>query len=241
LKTGVKVVVYAVGYCRVSTDEQAHSGASLAMQATKILGYLDLHELTAVGMETDEGLSASSLRRPALARALAMLDDGRADALVVYKLDRLTRSLKDWSHLIERYFGNAGRCSLMSVSESIDTRTAGGRLVLNLLMTVAQWEREAIMERTQATADHLRSEGRRISGPVPYGKALVDDGRRSKSGRPVGLADDPAEQAVLAEIRTMHANGASGSAIAADLERRGVPTRTGCPWGRSTIRGLVDG
>jgi site-specific DNA recombinase len=237
LKSPVKVV----GYVRVSTDEQAKEGASLAMQETKIRQYAELHGLELVAVEHDDGISGKTLRRPGLKAALGRLGSGECDGLVVFSIDRLSRSLRDWSTLIEAHFGERSPRRLMSVSESIDTRTSGGRLVLNILFTIAQWQREKIVETIQTTMDHLRTQGRRISGPIPYGKALVDDGRRSKSDGIVGLVDDPYEQAVLYEIRRMHRNGASGSAIAADLERRGVPTRTGCPWGRSTIRGLVDG
>lgn len=236
MKQGAKVV----GYVRVSTEEQAKGGASLALQEAKIQQYAALQDLDLVGVEHDDGISAKSLRRPGVRRALARLESGECEGMVIYKLDRLTRSLRDWSHLVERYFVGRGTWSLMSVSESIDTRSASGRIVPTMMVLFGQWERETTVERTQAALDHLRSEGRRISGPIPYGSRLVDDGRRSKTGRPVGIEADPAEQATLAEIRLMHANGASDSAIAADLERRRVPTRTGRPWGRSTIRGLVS-
>jgi site-specific DNA recombinase len=235
LKSGAKVV----GYVRVSTEEQAAAGLSIPMQADKVIRYADLHNLILVAVEVDDGVSARTIRRDGLRRALAKLDSGECEGLVIYRLDRLTRSLRDWSTLIERYF--SGRTNaLMSVSESIETGSAAGRMVLNMLVTLGQWERETTVERTQNALDHLRSQGRRISGEIPYGKTLCDDGRRSKSGGIVGLVDDPHEQEVLAEIRVMHANGASHSAIAAELEARGVPTRHGGPWGRSTIRRLVE-
>src|SRR5947209_5657243 len=117
----MKQAIRVVGYVRVSTDEQAKDGASLDLQETKIEQYVELHGLVLVAIDHDDGVSGKTLKRPGLSRALGRLDSGEADAIVVYGIDRLTRSLRDWSTLIERYFAE-GRKVLMSVSESIDTR-----------------------------------------------------------------------------------------------------------------------
>src|SRR4029077_8639452 len=88
--------------------------------------------------------------RPGIAAVLAELRRrGGAEGVVIAKLDRLTRSLRDWADLIDEFFSDRGTRRLFSVGDSIDTRSAGGRLVLNVLMTVAQWEREVIGERTR--------------------------------------------------------------------------------------------
>jgi site-specific DNA recombinase len=229
VKQGVRRPV--IGYVRVSTDEQARDGVSLDSQREKIRLYAELHGLDLVEVECDSGVSAKSLKRPALARVMELLDAGGLDGLVVYKLDRLTRSLKDWSMLIERYFGEKGGLALMSVSESIDTRTAAGRMVLNIMMTIAQWELETIRERTQGAMDHKRSKGERISGRIPYGSTLDPDGRR--------LNPDAHEQKVLVEIRRWRAEGRSLRLIAGWLEARGEPTKTGARWSAGTIRSLT--
>ena len=130
-----------VGYVRVSTEQQADGGVSLDAQRAKLEAYAVAMDLELVAIEEDAGLSAKTLERPALQRALAMLDAGAAEGLLVAKLDRLTRSVRDLGELVERYF--ASKCSLLSVADSIDTRSAAGRLVLNVLTSVAQWEREA--------------------------------------------------------------------------------------------------
>ena len=127
----------AVGYIRVSSDEQATEGVSLDAQRAKVQGYAALYDLDLVAIEVDAGASAKTLDRPALARALGMLDRGEADGLVIAKLDRLSRSVGDWDQLIARYFGERAGKKLWSVADSIDTRTAAGRLVLNVLMSVA--------------------------------------------------------------------------------------------------------
>lgn len=205
-----------VGYGRVSSSEQATEGVSLAAQEEKVRAYCGLHGLDLVAVEIDAGVSAKTLNRPALARTLARLESGEADGVVILKLDRLSRSVTDWNTLIDGYFGPGGGKQLFSVADSIDTRTAAGRMVLNIMMVIAQWEREAIVERTREALGHKRSKGERV-GQVPYGWDLGDDGRT--------LIPSPDEQAVLAWMRRAHADGTSYRAIAAELNRRGVPTK----------------
>ena len=103
------------------------------------MAYAALYELDLVAMEVDAGVRAKTLQRPALRQALARLKAGEAEALLVVKLDRLTRSVQDLGVLVETYF-LAGKWSLMSVSEQIDTRTAAGRMVLHILAAVSQWD-----------------------------------------------------------------------------------------------------
>ena len=153
----------AIAYLRVSTDKQADEGVSLEAQRAKLEAYASLYDLDLVAVEVDAGVSAKSLDRPALGRALAMLRAGRADALLVVKLDRLTRSVRDLGELLDGYFGPEKKAALLSVADQIDTRTAAGRMVLNILTSVAQWEREAIGERTQmALADATQGGARGI-------------------------------------------------------------------------------
>ena len=222
-----------IGYARVSSEDQAQHGISLDAQEEKIRLYAELHGLQLVtpGVIVDAGVSAKNLDRPGLARALAMLDRGEVAGLVVFKLDRLTRNLGDWSDLIDGYFGEKGGRSLMSVSESIDTRTAAGRMVLNIMMTVAQWEREAIGERTRTALHYKRGRGERISGHIPYGCRLAEDGRT--------LVVVPAEIALVEEARTLREAGWSLRKLAEEFNRRGLPTKTGRPWSHGTVQNLL--
>jgi hypothetical protein len=123
---------------------------SLDAQRAKVKAYAELYDLELAEVIVDAGESAKSLDRPGLKRALGMLKAGEAEALLVVKLDRLTRSVVDLGTLVERYFA-PGKAALLSVGEQIDTRSAAGRLVLNVLASVSQWEREAIGERTCAS------------------------------------------------------------------------------------------
>ena len=205
-----------VGYIRVSTEKQADEGVSLDAQRAKIQAYAVALDLDLVAIVEDAGVSAKSLDRPGLRRALAMLDTRKADALLVVKLDRLTRSVRDLGDLVERYF--ATRCSLLSLSDSIDTRTASGRLVLNVLCSVAQWEREATGERTRDAMKHKQSRGEFIGGSAPYGSRVDADGK---------LEPVESEQAVLRVVEQLRGAGLSLRAIAAELDRAGLRSRTG--------------
>src|SRR4051794_26295711 len=180
-----------VGYVRVSSEDQARDGVSLDAQRQKVRLFAELHVLDLAEVVTDAAASAKTLDRPGLSRVLALLDGGEVGGGGVFKLDRLTRSLGGWSHLIDRYFGEKAGRALMSVSESIDTRTAAGRMVLNIMMTVAQWERETIVERTRGAMAFKKSRGERVSGRVPYGFHLADDGRN--------LIEAPEENRAAAE------------------------------------------
>lgn len=227
-----------VGYARVSTEEQALEGVSLHAQAEKIRAYCGLYGLDLVEL-VSAGESGKSLDRTGLAQALAHLDAGRAEGLVIAKLDRLTRSVGDLDRLLSRYFGAVAGRHLFSVADSIDSRTAAGRLVLNILMSVAQWERETIVERTRDTLAHKRANGERTGG-VPFGWDLDGTGPRNKAGRPTRLVANLAERAIVARILELHAAGHSARQIAAQLNALGVPTKLGRgPWRHSAVAQIL--
>ena len=205
-----------VAYLRVSTDKQADRGVSLDAQRAKVAAYAELYDLELVEVIVDAGASAKTLDRPGLARALGMLRKGDAEALLVVKLDRLTRSVRDLGELVERHFA-PGKAALLSVSEQIDTRSAAGRLVLNVLASVSQWEREAIGERTAAAMQHKAACGEFTGGEAPYGWSAID-------GR---LEPLPVEQTVIAEARRLRAAGLSLRTIARELDAAGMRSRAG--------------
>lgn len=216
-----------VGYVRVSTDKQADSGISLDAQRAKITAYALAMDLDLVAIIEDPGMSAKTLDRPGLRAALALLDKGKAEALLVVKLDRLTRSVRDLGDLVERYF--ATKCSLLSMSDAIDTRTAAGRLVLNVLTSVAQWEREATGERTRDAMKHKASKGEFCGGQAPYGFSN-DNG---------ALVPNDAEQEVLRVVAELKAAGLSLRGIAAELDRAGIRARNGKTFAATQIARMV--
>lgn len=218
-----------IAYLRVSTEKQADHGVSLEAQRAKVTAYAELYDLDLVDIIVDAGESAKSLDRPGLTRALAALRSGRADALLVVKLDRLTRSVRDLGALIESHF--AGRTALLSVSESIDTRSAAGRLVLNVLASVSQWEREAIGERTSTAMAYKASVNEFCGGEPPYGYRVDADG--------VHLIEHEGEQAVIRHARELRGAGLSLRAVAAELERAGFLSRKGHAFAAPQIMRMV--
>jgi site-specific DNA recombinase len=215
--------VRVVGYVRVSTQEQATEGVSLAAQESKLRAYCAALELELVAVVADAGVSAKSLERPGLTQALALLDSGAAEGLLVCKLDRLTRSVRDLGALLDGYF--SARFSLLSVSDSIDTRTAAGRLVLNLLTSVASWEREACAERTSAALRHKVAVGEHVGAPR-LGVAVVDG----------ALQEVAEERATVERILELRASGLSLRAVAERLAEEGHQTKRGGKWAAATVR-----
>lgn len=222
-----------VGYIRVSTEGQADGGVSLEAQRAKLAAYAVAMDLELVAIEVDAGLSAKTLARPGLQAALGALTAGQADGLLVCKLDRLTRSVRDLGDLVERFF--ASRFSLLSVADSIDTRSAAGRLVLNVLASVAQWEREATGERTRDALAHLKAQGVRLGGAA-LGWTRTDgtdnDGRRL-------VADVQAEAETVERILVLRAEGKTLRQIADALTAEGRATKTGGRWHASTVRNVL--
>lgn len=227
--------IRVVGYVRVSTDMQALEGVSLEAQSEKIKAYCKLHDVELVGIYKDEGLSAKSLERPGLKSALSMLERGKASTLLVVKLDRLTRSLLDLDTLIRGYF-TKDRFHLLSVSESLDTRTAMGRFVLYILGLIAQWEREAIAERTREAMAHLKQQGVFL-GAAPYGSTYSNE--RDEAGRK-RLIEAPEEMAVIARILEMFDAGASARKIAERLCAEQIAAPKGGQWYGSAVRRVLE-
>lgn len=216
----------AVGYVRVSTEEQASTGCSLAAQADKIRSYCGLYGISLVDIIEDAGQSAKTLGRPGLQQVLSMLDVQDIDGIVICKLDRLTRSVRDWATLIERYFG--GKASLLSVDDKIDTASAAGRVVLNLLICISQWERETIGERTSTALRHRQRQGIHV-GSAPFG-ARIKDGR---------LIQDEEELQVITLALRYRQMMMSYEDIADEFIRLKIPTKRGGQWRSQTVRQIT--
>ncbi len=162
-----------IGYARVSTDEQ---NLDLQLQALKAAGCKKIHE--------DHGVSGAAIERPGLTRALAGAQSG--DVLVVWKLDRLGRSLP---HLVEVINGlrEAG-VGFRSLQEQIDTTSAGSRFYLHILAALAEFEREMISELTRASMASARRRGKHIGRPrklsaqqVTHARELIDSGLETRA------------------------------------------------------------
>jgi len=216
-----------VGYIRVSTDGQDASGLGLADQVEKIKAYCALYDLDLVEIHKDAA-SGKNMVRTGLQDALLALRKGEAKGLVVAKLDRLTRSVRDMGSLLDEYFRES--FDMFVVAEQIDTRTASGRFVLNLLTSVAEWERETIGERTRAALSVKKTKGEKLGGKVPFGFDVTEDGL---------LVENTREQATLAKISSLRAKGYSLRQVADTLNAEGTFTKTGKPWSFGTVANVL--
>jgi DNA invertase Pin-like site-specific DNA recombinase len=186
----------AVGYIRVSTREQAQEGVSLAAQEERIRAFCTAKGWELLRIYRDEGVSGKSLDRPGVQAMIRDLKGDGVDVVVILKLDRLTRSVRDLGSLIEDLFGGV---ALAAVDGSLDSSTAGGRMVVNLLGSVAQWEREVIAERTKDALTFKREKGE-WCGRVPFGFTVGEDGR---------LVEDPEEMRTILAMKRARRRGAS--------------------------------
>ena len=219
----------AIGYCRVSTDEQAKHGVSLDNQEGKIRLQAELSDYHLVEIFRDEGYSAKDMRRPGIERVIQAVRRGEVDAVIIHKLDRLTRSVADLDRFI-RLLNKKG-VALISVKDSIDTKTAGGRMVLNVLASISQWEREAIGERTAEALRYKRERGEYTGGDVPFGY--------DRNGR--YLVENKAEQKAIRSMKNLRGRGYSYRAIAYHLEKKGTKTkRGGLKWYAQTVKQVLS-
>jgi len=209
-------------YIRVSTAEQATNGISLDVQERRLRALCRERGWAVAGVYQDDA-SAKDVKRPQLQR---LLDDARAgkfQAVAVYKLDRLTRSVRDLYALLEA-FGERG-VSLVSVTESIDATTPAGKAMVGLIGVFAEWERDVISSRIRDVMRDKRSR-MEVYGSTPYGFKRTDDDRLVRVDR---------ELQVVRLIYKLRRKGKTLAAIAAVLTRRGVATRRGRDWAPATL------
>lgn len=200
-----------IGYVRVSTDEQARSGLGLEAQVRTVTDECERRGWRMVELVRDEGVSAKTLERPGLRKALKAIADGRADGIVAAKLDRLSRSVIDFSTLLD-WADDLG-VTIVALDLQVDTSTAAGRLMANLVSAIAEWEREIIGERTAAGMAVKRSQGQPISR--------------------ASVADQPE---LASRIKQLRDQGMTLQGIADLLNREGVPTlRGGKEWRPSSV------
>ena len=215
----------AIGYCRVSTEDQAKEGVSLDNQKSKIEAYCHLKDLDLSEIVEDAGISAKNLKRPGVQRILKLARTKQVDAVVVYKLDRIFRSTTDaleTTKMFERY-----GVSFHSIEETLDTQSAMGRFFFTLIAALAEMERRIIGERTKAALSHKRSRNEKTGGDVPYGYDLSPAGI---------LIKNDAEQGVIRVIRNLNKDGYSLRKICRELEQAGYLTKNGkATWQPSTI------
>jgi DNA invertase Pin-like site-specific DNA recombinase len=206
-----------IGYVRRSKanrkrpDDPAHG---IGAQRATILAEAERRAWEVVWAGADDGWTGAHTRRPGLTWALEQLASGHADGLVVAKLNRLSRSVADFAALLRT--AQKQRWSLVALDLGIDTSTVNGRLVANIVMSVAEWEREIIAERTREALAEAKEQGVRLGRPI-----LV-------------------EPSTVELVRGLRDAGHTLRAIAEELNGRGVPTaHGGARWRSSTLRGVL--
>jgi site-specific DNA recombinase len=211
----------AIGYVRVSTTQQAEQGVSVAAQSTRIKAQARALGLRLVEIVADKGASGKSLSRPGAQRVMQAVADGTCGAVVVWKLDRLTRSVRDLLGLLDLLAKHEVR--LISITEAFDTESAVGRMVVTILGAVAQMEREQIGERIRMAAQYVKGSGR-VWGAVPWGFA-----RKGKQLIPNG-----SEKAICRYVVCLRAKGLTYAQIADRLncERKWYPRVHRCKKGK---------
>jgi site-specific DNA recombinase len=218
----------AIGYIRVSTEEQARFGISLDMQRGKIQAYAELEELELVEIISDEGISGCSIKnRVGVQKALQMIRERKIDALVIFKLDRLARNTQE-ALMIATLCRNHG-VALHSITEKLDTKSAIGKFFFTLLASLAEMERQLIGERIQAVME-LKKERGEVRGHPPYGFMAVD-------GK---LVPDSTEQEVIKRILALRAQRLSIYQIVDVLKREGTVNRKGRPIAKTQIHSIIQ-
>jgi site-specific DNA recombinase len=159
-------ITKAAIYVRVSTDEQAQYGYSIEAQKEKLLAFCKSQEWKVHGAYVDNGFRATNLNRPKVQQLIEEADSKKFDIVVFYKLDRLSRSVKDLNFLIEHFEKN--NIAIKSITEPFDTTSPPGKLMFNMLGSFAQFERELIGERTKLGLNRAFDEGKWATSP-PYG------------------------------------------------------------------------
>jgi site-specific DNA recombinase len=216
----------AIGYIRVSTEKQANEGVSLEAQEARIKAWCTVNGYELAGVYIDAGISGKKMEnRPELLRALASMKKGMA--LVSYSLSRLARSTKDLIGISELVAKKKG--DLVSLSEQIDTTSAAGRMMFQMLAVLSEFERSLTAERTAGALQHKKATGQVYTGNTPFGFQAID-------GRLVEVAQ---EAEVVAEIQAARTAGATLQAIADGLNARGVATKTGKQWASATVHLLL--
>jgi len=219
----------ALGYIRVSSEEQADSGLGLEAQRQRIAAYCAMKGLRLTEVFTDPGISGGKplASRPAGSQLLAAAIKSKTP-VVVAKLDRLFRSVADAANVIAD-FDKKG-IQLVAIAESFDLCSPYGRAMAQMASVFAELERAMIRERTLSAMNVKRSRGERISGHAPYGWDFGSEGR---------LVENSREQKAIARMRQLHADGSSYRGIATRLEAEGILPKRGRRWAHTTVKSIL--
>ncbi|MCL2404281.1 MAG: recombinase family protein [Defluviitaleaceae bacterium] len=220
-------------YVRVSTDEQAREGYSIRAQEEKLRAYATLKDWSIYNIYADEGISGKDINgRPAIKQLIADVASGKVKNVLVYKIDRLTRSTKNLIELVELF--NANRCAFNSLQESIDTSSATGRMFLKIVGIFAEFERENLAERVRLGLERKAKEGFSLSNYIPaYGYTKINGNRI--------LEINKTEAATVRRIFDMYLHeNINYSQITKILNSENIHTKRASKWTMTTISGMLS-
>lgn len=224
----MKEINKAVVYVRVSTTEQAAEGYSVEEQEKKCKAAIEAKGWEYAGTYSDPGVSGRTLDRPALLEMLKRIRAGEVNAVVIYKLDRLSRKQRDTMNLIEDVF-LAYDIALVSLNETLDTSTPWGRAMIGILSSFNQMESENIQQRTMMGREAKANEGGYAGGKPPLGY-------KAENGQLVVV---PEEAEIIKLIFSLRNKGKTLKGIAETLNTKGYRTRRGGEFKHSAIQTIL--
>jgi site-specific DNA recombinase len=199
--------INAIGYVRVSTEEQAREGISIEAQEERIKALATAKGWDLIEIIKDPGYSGKNLSRPGIKSLIDSCRRGKANVVIVTKVDRLTRRQKDLWYLLEDVFYK-NQVGFVSVTEAFDSTTAAGTAFLGMIGVFAQLERDLVSERTREALNHKRAKGEWV-GRTPTGFRINGEGR---------LEADPEALKTIARAKRLKREGASFGSISRALE-----------------------
>lgn len=222
----------AVGYLRVSTEEQAQSGFGLDAQEASVRNYAAAIGCELVAIESDPGVSGSTrpADRPGFARILARAERGEISVVLVKRFDRVARNI-GYAVTTSNALVDEHGVTIRSVTEPIDTGSAAGKMLFAVLAAMAEGERDAIIDRTKGGRKVKAQGGGFAGGRVPYG--YLSDGKG-------GLVIDEGRRSTVERIFTENGAGRTLQAIADGLNRDRIPSPTGKRWWPSGVSYLLN-
>lgn len=223
--------IYKTGiYLRVSTEEQAKEGFSINAQKEKLTSYANINDWDIYDFYIDDGISGKNITdRPSINRLIEDVKSGNVNNVLIYKLDRLTRSVKDLINLIELFEEN--NCSFNSVTEKLDTSNAVGRMFIKIIGIFAEFERENLAERVSFGYEQKAREGNytNCNGVNGYDYIVGSD----------ELVVNDIEKDIVNRIYDLYLEGNSMIKIAKQFNYENVPTKRGGDWAQSTIKSIL--
>ena len=218
----------AVVYARVSTAQQAEQGVSLDSQISKCNEYATGHGLRVIDIAID-ALSGKDTNRPALQRVIKLAEKRKIQHILVWNIDRLTRSTIDGLMMVEMLTRKGVNLHEVEKSKVVDVTTSENEFFTTIELAIKKLERRKISDRTRTALAHKRAQGNRVSGKAPYGFTF-------ENGK---VVENPSEQATISRAKALQADGYSLRKISKQLELEGVYNREGKPFALRSMQILL--